>query len=618
MVRRRFTRSAGYSGLEVKCLALFGVFLALVLTASFILYWYVTESLVAKRNPDTARLLADQAILLNHWQKLEPKEEFLWVVDDLTKQLAQQKYEWESIPPDTPEAEQDEIVQKILAEYHQEPQKVLTPYGQSEGDVYHYYKPVTAEEACLTMCHNQLALAEEANMESGTSRHRYKEGDLMTILKVSIPNGPTQRAINWSWNMLLTVMFITAFMGMLAFYVTIRYIIIRPLRHLREISSAIGHGNMELRADLHTGDEFESLAISFNRMLRGLINSQRELSRANQILDGKIGELGQANLQLKELNRIKNDFLATMSHELRTPLNSILGFSDVLGAISTLDEKQRRYVQNIQKSGRMLLSMINDILDLAKIESGRMETKLGFFSITHVVGAQCDMAKPLAEKKNINLTYEVPPNLPNVCLDQNRVQQILNNLISNAIKFTPEGGVVKVIVKAQGIREFHPDMNLPVNSEPGTVQTQDLSERRREFLSAALPCPENLSEKKETPAYDVSSAKIILQVTDTGVGIAEEDLQTIFEKFRQGKSALGGGDTMTREYSGTGLGLSIVKELSKLMKGSVHVESTLGVGSTFTVELPWKLEASRKTDDFTVLMEFDDFVRSRKNRNTGM
>lgn len=126
----------------------------------------------------------------------------------------------------------------------------------------------------------------------------------------------------------------------------------------------------------------------------------------NHNLDGKVDELAQANMHLYEMNRLKSDFLATMSHELRTPLNSIIGFSDVLGSIRSLDDKQLRYVQNIRSSGRMLLDMINDILDLAKIEAGKMEVRLTCFRIEAAISAQCDMVRPLAERKISILNIE--------------------------------------------------------------------------------------------------------------------------------------------------------------------------------------------------------------------
>jgi two-component system, NarL family, sensor histidine kinase BarA len=213
-------------------------------------------------------------------------------------------------------------------------------------------------------------------------------------------------------------------------------------------------------------------------------------------------------------------------------------------------------VQNIQKSGRTLLEMINDILDLAKIESGKMETRLSEFRVTHVVAAQCDMARPLTERKNIDLEVDADSELPPMRQDQARVQQIINNLLSNAIKFTPEGGRITVSV------------------------------RRDE------------------------SNFMVLQVIDTGVGIAEEDQQAIFDKFRQGRTAIPSGDAMTREYSGSGLGLSIVKELCRLLGGDVSLQSELGKGSTFTVHLPWTFEEQPRLDS-ALVESLEEFSKQR-------
>ncbi|MHC4178803.1 MAG: sensor histidine kinase, partial [Planctomycetota bacterium] len=326
--------------------------------------------------------------------------------------------------------------------------------------------------------------------------------------------------------------------------------------HLRDVSDAISHGNLSLRAEIHTGDEFESLAVAFNRMLRHLVTIQEELRQVNADLDVKVDELAQVNMRLFEMNTIKSDFLNTMSHELRTPLNSILGFSEVLGSIDSLDLQQKRYVQNIQTSGRMLLEMINDILDLAKMESGNMDIRLADFRVEQVVDAQCDMARPLTEKKNIDLETRVQRDLPPVHQDQARVQQLLNNLLSNAIKFTPEGG--RITVTARRDDQDH----------------------------------------------------LVMQISDTGVGIADEDQHTIFEKFRQSRAGMPGDDAMTREYSGTGLGLSIVKELCKLLGGEIAVESELGKGSTFTVRLPWHLVEQPRLDS-ALAEDFEQFAKPR-------
>ena len=244
--------------------------------------------------------------------------------------------------------------------------------------------------------------------------------------------------------MLLATAIGTAFLAMVAAYAIVRYVIVKPVLHLKEVSDAISRGNLDRRADIRTGDEFEELSQAYNRMLRHLVAVQEELRQVNSALDSKVDELAQANMQLFELNNIKNEFMATMTHELRTPLNSILGFSDVLAGADNLNEKQQRYVKNIQTSGKDLLTLVNDILDLAKIEAGKMDLHIVEFSIGDLVERLAGMMKPLAERRNIELTCEVDPRLPLLVQDAGKIQQILYNLLSNAVKFTPEGGRVQL------------------------------------------------------------------------------------------------------------------------------------------------------------------------------
>jgi HAMP domain-containing protein len=157
------------------------------------------------------------------------------------------------------------------------------------------------------------------------------ENDLMAVVKVVMPDSATRKAINWNRAILAATAIMTVFLAMLAAYAIVRYVIVKPLEHLRDVADEVRRGNVQARAEIHTADEFEELGIAFNRMLRGLVDSQEDLRKANSNLDEKVDELAQANLHLYEMNRLKSDFLATMSHELRTPLNSIIGFSDVLG-----------------------------------------------------------------------------------------------------------------------------------------------------------------------------------------------------------------------------------------------------------------------------------------------
>src|SRR5207244_7029969 len=173
--------------------------------------------------------------------------------------------------------------------------------------------------------------------------------------------------------------------------------------HLKEVSDAISAGELNVRSEIQTGDEFEDLSHAFNRMLRNLVNMQDRWRKVNTDLDRKVDELARANLALYESNRLKSDFLATISHELRTPLNSILGFSEVLMTSNQLSDKQQRWVSNIQTSGQRLLNLINDILDLAKIEAGKMQVRPEEVHIDEVCEGQLNMFRPLEEKKNITL-----------------------------------------------------------------------------------------------------------------------------------------------------------------------------------------------------------------------
>ncbi len=554
MTSRVLPRGLGETSLEVKCLFFFGVSIAAVIAVSFFLYWVVTGNVVYGQNPIKARLLVDQVMLIKHWEKLETNEQFLPYIEHLTRNLSNQQFTWRVIHrPDSRAANpeqlqrpadpfEEELLKQFMrhrrAEEASETQPEYAERYVNDGLEYQYYQAVRAQASCLTLCHKTYPQPGGFDVPVGgiqLASEPLQSGDLMAIIQVTIPNGPTQSAVTETWNWLFAVSIVTAFLALVAFYIVIRYVIVRPLRHLRDVSEAVSRGNIDTRAELHTGDEFETLADAFNSMLHSLITAQEELRQVNADLDAKVDQLAQLNMQLYEMNRIKSDFMATMSHELRTPLNSILGFSEVLASAVNLDDRQRRFVNNIQKAGRMLLEMINNILDLAKIESGRMELRPIEFDVTQMIMAECDLARPLSEKKNLELQVEIQHGLPPMYQDEHRLRQILNNLLSNAIKFTPEGGRIKVSAR-----------------------------RDNGFL--------------------------VLQVSDTGVGIPEEDQQIIFEKFRQGRTARPTGDPLTREHSGTGLGLSIVKELCRLMGGEVCVQSQLGVGSTFTVRVPWRWE----------------------------
>jgi signal transduction histidine kinase len=382
---------------------------------------------------------------------------------------------------------------------------------------YIYYHAVEFTDNCMT-CHQRF---QNSSADSIPFR----------VVKVLLPHGQTQVAAPTTLALMIAVAMVTVATTLLVIHWVLRRLVLNPLQHLRHVSDEVSRGNAELRAKIDTGDEFNELSDAFNRMLRHMIEGQDKLQTLNRELDIRVDQLAQLNLHLFEANRLKSDFLANMSHELRTPLNSILGFSDVLQDISSLNDKQKRYVSNIQNSGKLLLDMINDILDLAKVEAGKMEVTPSSFDVKRMVSSQCEILQSLIDEKNMDLRIECDPQLEDVFQDQSKIQQILTNLLSNAIKFTPDGGLI-------------------------TVSVSKLSERY-----------------------------FTLTVADTGVGIPEGDFEIIFEKFRQSSAVLSN-DGLTRQHPGTGLGLSIVKELCKLLGGEVRLSSQLGTGSVFQVVLP--------------------------------
>jgi signal transduction histidine kinase len=238
-------------------------------------------------------------------------------------------------------------------------------------------------------------------------------------------------------------------------------------------------------------------------------------------------EIEEKSRQIEAANRHKSEFLANMSHELRTPLNAIIGFSEVLGErmFGELNEKQAEYTDDILTSGRHLLSLINEILDLSKVEAGRMELELATFDLPLAIDNARTFVRERATKHGINLDVTVDERLGDFVGDERKIKQILLNLLSNAVKFTPEGGRI-------GINARQAD---------GAVE---------------------------------------ISVSDTGIGIAPEDQATIFEEFRQV------GSDYAHKKEGTGLGLTLAKKFVELHGGKIWVESEVGKGSTFIFTLP--------------------------------
>jgi signal transduction histidine kinase len=286
--------------------------------------------------------------------------------------------------------------------------------------------------------------------------------------------------------------------------------VVGPIRRMETRLALIAAGDFGGRVEVKNRDELGNLAANINRMN---------------------DELGRVYAELETASRHKSEFLANMSHELRTPLNAIIGFSEVLGQemAGPLNATQRQYVDDVLEAGQHLLSLINDILDLAKVEAGRMELALGDVSIADALERGVTMHQARAIRNSIALDLRVDPDVGLVVADERKIRQVVFNLVSNAVKFTPSGGRVEV----------------RASRHDGVVE---------------------------------------VAVADTGIGISPDDQERIFEEFQQARGS--GAASASGAAEGTGLGLSLARRFVELHGGRLWVQSELGGGTTFHFTLP--------------------------------
>jgi signal transduction histidine kinase/CheY-like chemotaxis protein len=336
-------------------------------------------------------------------------------------------------------------------------------------------------------------------------------------------------------------------------YLMVNQLVRHPVERLADKAKKFAEGDMSVKVDVKTDDEIGILGQTFNYMVDSVSSFsnklEEEVKRKSALLNERtrlMNLLERANKDLRELDKMKSTFLANMSHELRTPMNAIIGYTDLLidGVDGPINEEQDKSLNKVATNARHLLQLINDVLDISKIEAGKMKINPKEIDLRWLVESVAPTFEPQLKMKGITLTVNISDVLPHVYGDEARLKEVLINLMSNAIKFTHEGGIT---------------------------------------ISARL------SERGVNPGAPPLFMEICVE--DSGIGIKEEDIGKIFDKFVQADL------TTVRQYEGTGLGLSIARGLISLHKGMIWVTSKLGKGSTFCFTLPLKKEMLEPTSE---------------------
>ena len=342
-----------------------------------------------------------------------------------------------------------------------------------------------------------------------------------------------------------TILWVTiagVFLAVLAGALVARQIA-KPIGQLASASERVAQGDLSTPVDVKSSNEVGVLAHSFNQMIVSLKKSRDELQQWGEELERRVHErtaeleqrsqeLADTNVSLEEMSRHKSQFLANMSHELRTPLNSIIGYTKLMldGLDGDVNEEQRKDLHTVYINSKYLLELINGLLDLSKIEAGKVVLSYQTFSISELLAGVIPSMEQLAREKGLTLTYSVAPDIDHLYADKAKTKQVLINILGNAVKFTNEGSIKLDVAESDG--------------------------------------------------------DFIFSVTDTGIGIKEKDLEAIFDSFKQvGPAQIAG-------YEGTGLGLAISKQFVEMQGGRIWADSELGKGSTFTLTLPKKRVAS--------------------------
>lgn len=373
-----------------------------------------------------------------------------------------------------------------------------------------------------------------------------------TILERNSEQAASEAAVN-SLFLLSAGVFVLA-VALTVFWLITARLIVRPVKALRLWAESVGDGNTDERCELSTGDEFQQLAETFNATLDELEERERTLRSINIAMDVRLNELAEVNEALDKAGRLKSEFLASVSHELRTPLNSIIGFADLLLDIARQEIKRggeededlirrQRYLENIVEGARGLLELIEGLLEMAKLEAGRTEIHRELVNPVDACRGMAGLIEPQARRKGVQVELEEKQGVPLIETDPRKMRQIIFNLVSNAVKFTPPTGS---------------------DGKPGRV----------------------LVRIERVPG-EGGQTRVRICVIDNGPGIALEDQEAVFERFSQLEAG------HERGHGGVGLGLAISRELANLLQADMQLVSDIGQGAMFSVLFPLRLDEDR-------------------------
>lgn len=550
--------------LAAKCQLLFGAAVALIISAALFVPWQRMEQLTEQINERSARVLCDDA-LADHLSGIPINvRPTTFPSQPTTKRV--KKSRATSRPSALSEAlagrgvtaphlillnslatrSLSSFEKRAIKQLEEHPEtdiftRLISPSDGSQPE-YRYARALRTDAGCVR-CHNGNAPVTDREWENDSADSNATSAgpstqpvaaSLVGMVSIDMRSQVDTNQLLLNRIFLLCAGLLAGTLALIVFYLITTRLILQPVRVLQDTAEKVSQGDLNIRSHINSGDEFETLSRTLNVMLSNLKESQDQLRAINKGLDLKLNQLAESNVALYESNRLKSEFLANVSHELRTPLNSILGFAELLRDMNAGEGRQIRYLQNILTSGRNLLELINDLLDLAKIEAGRMEVRSEPLSLNDLFEGLVSIIKPVAEKRGATLFPSVAGDLPLLHTDGPKLQQVLYNFLSNAIKFSPADGRIDL--------------------------------------------------KAERDGNDWAR----ISVTDQGPGIDPDKQQMIFEKFRQIDGSV------TREHSGTGLGLAISKELIVLLGGSIGVSSVPAQGATFWVRIPLKITASQQ------------------------